>query len=84
MTGIPTGFGRDLCLEWKVNARGYYHKFGRWYQVPMSFPAALCDPNGYAYFQTEEDLRSCASISIGVRLHVKGSISKLPFYKKMC
>jgi hypothetical protein len=59
MTGIPTGFGRDLGKEWKIDARCYFHKFGRWYVVPHSFPAALCDPSGFAYFKSEKDLLDC-------------------------
>ena len=83
MSGVPTAYGRDLRKEWKLDARCYFHKFGRWYQVPLSFPAALCDPKGYALFSTEDDLKNCSGIKIGVRVHVKGSICELPFYKKM-
>lgn len=83
MTGKPTAFGRDLCEEWKVDARGYFDKNGKWYDVPLSFPAALCDPKGYALFENEEELKMCSAVKLGVRLHVKGGISKLPFYKQM-
>jgi hypothetical protein len=83
MTGIPTAFGKDKCKEWKIDGRCYFDKNGSWYVIPQSFPAALCDPNGYVYFKTENDLKNCTSVVMGVRLHVKGGISKLPFYRKM-
>jgi hypothetical protein len=51
--------------------------------VPMSFPAALCDPKGYLLFRTENDLKTCGAASLGVRLHIDGGISKLPGYKQM-
>lgn len=83
MTGIPSGFGRDLCKEWGVSARGYFDKNGSWYMWPGSYPAAFCDPNGYVLFSSEDELKKCAAIRRGIRVHVSGGISSLPNYKKM-
>ncbi len=83
MSGVPTAFGRDLAKEWNIGARCYFHKFGRWYHVPLSFPVAYCDPKGYVLFGTEKELNACSKIKIGVHLHVKGGVSALPSYKQM-
>jgi hypothetical protein len=89
-SGLPIT-GRDLCREWKVNARCYYHENGTIYDFPLSFPAALCDLSGYAYFETEKDLRTCAGVRVYRRgklsrsecIDVKGTVSGLPSYKRM-
>jgi hypothetical protein len=82
-TSGKAAFGRDLRREWKLDARCYFHIKGRGYNIPLSFPAALCDPKGYVFFKTEEDLKNCSAITLGARLSVKGGISRLPFYKRM-
>jgi hypothetical protein len=83
MASLRTGSGRELCKKWKVDARGYYHKDGTWYEVPLSFPAALWDPNGYAYFKTEADLANCNGVTIGAKVNMRHGISSLLSYKRV-
>ena len=88
--GKGSNSGRKLCQEWKVNARGYFRETEIFYEFPVGFPAALCDAKGYALFESEEDLRLCAAVTVYPRttrssscLVVKGAVSNLSFYKRM-
>jgi hypothetical protein len=83
MAGLKSNSGRKLCKQWGVNSRGYFDKNGSWYHIPISFPAALCDPKGYVNFPTEAEFKNCSELQIGIDLHVPGGISALNGYKKM-
>lgn len=82
MGGIKSNFGRTLCREWGIQARGYFDKNGKWYTPPISFPVALCDPKGYILFKTQKDLLDCGDVSVGQTIHIICGISKLPGYVK--
>jgi hypothetical protein len=62
--------GRQLQREWNIPAQHVlYHHKGEWFHLLERFPGALCDPDGYVLFDTEEDFRRCPQLKIGK--HVK-------------
>jgi hypothetical protein len=83
MSGLRSDSGKRLCQRWGVPAQGYFDKNGKWYHVPQSFPAALCDPRGYILFRAEKDLAGCAGLAVGKTIHVPSGISKLQGYRRM-
>jgi hypothetical protein len=67
--------GRQLQREWDIQAlHVLYHHEGTWYHLLERFPGALCDPNGYVLFQTEEDFRRNPSLKIGAHVRVPEGI----------
>jgi len=76
-----TNSGRRLNDEWQIGAaHALYHKDGTWFNVLERFPGALCDPNGYVVFRTEDQFLKCPNLRIGKRLTVPSGISQLPGY----
>lgn len=57
-----------------------YHKDGHFYEKLSEFPAALCDPDGYVIFKTEEEYLKNTNLNRGQKLNVLGGISNLPKY----
>jgi predicted HNH restriction endonuclease len=68
--------GATLSRRWKVTVRqALYSKTGNWYHHLTSFPGALFDPEGYLFFETEQDYRSCSSLNINKDIWVPHGIS---------
>jgi hypothetical protein len=84
MSGIKTNSGANLMKQWSIPAfQVRYHKDGTFYMPMDKFPAALCDPNGYILFKTEEEYENSSFIEIGSRVNVRQGISRIPGYKRM-
>lgn len=80
----PLARGDELILRWGINARqARFHRDGTFYERPTRFPAALCDPNGYVVFETEQEYRNCQHLILGRKLNVHGGISSIPGYQKV-
>lgn len=77
----PLAFGRELRRKWKIPARCYFDKEGTWYSIPIGYPVALCDQGGYALFKSQTDLKNSRAITVKIRIHVKGKVSRLPNYQ---
>lgn len=78
--------GKRLNVVWGIGARhALYRQDGKWFHKLVQFPGALCDPNGYVLFKTEEQFLSCPYLEINNCVHVKGNgtISGMPGYVKM-
>jgi hypothetical protein len=70
--------------EWNIGAiQSLYSKWGTWFHRLVSFPAALCDLNGFIRFETEDDYLRCAGLNIGKETNVRQGISRLPGYVRM-
>jgi hypothetical protein len=69
---------------WGVGAvQARYHHLGNWYDTLVRFPAALFDPHGYVYFNSEAEYRN-APMWIRKRIGVrKPGISGMPGYVRM-
>jgi len=75
--------GKKLKAAWSIPAmRVYFHQDGTFYEVPLNFPAALCDMNGYVLFSSYEDLKNTPGISIGEKVNVHGGVFALKGYAK--
>jgi hypothetical protein len=74
--------GKELRLRWGIPAaKAHFHRDGRFYQRPTSFPAALCDRYGYVVFKSDQELRDCAHLRVGgKRINVKGNLWEVPGY----
>ena len=76
-----SGSGLQLNKEWSIGAaQAYYHKGGTWFNLIDTYPAALCDQNGYVFFRNRQELMKHAAIKIGSNIWVHDGISKLPGY----
>ena len=76
--------GRELNQRWHLRARHVlYHKDGTWYHQLTAFPGALCDPNGYVLFRTEQDFRNCPQLRIDQDVNVRGHVSDIPGYVRV-
>src|SRR5258708_1375292 len=84
----PLAKGNELLSRRKIPARqARFHRDGTFFQRPTGFPVALNDLNGYALFETEDDLRHTPGVRVTLaKVHVlqqQGGISCLPNYKEV-
>lgn len=85
MGGIRTNSGANLNREWKVGANhALYRENGKFYMPLERFPGAYFDVYGYLLFNTEEEYQDCDYLMIGPRVNVKGGISAVPGYVRVC
>jgi len=55
----------ELNKQWKVGAKhALYIHDGHWYHCLKQFPGAFFDDNGYILFSTENEFKTCPSLSI--------------------
>ena len=81
MSGYKTNSGNNLKRQWGIPAvQVRYHKDGTWLMPLERFPGALCDPNGYIVFQTEQEYQSSRYLETGQRVNVPGGVSRVPGY----
>ena len=84
MVRVKTNYGKDLALQWKVNAvHALFDKNGTWYHHLRDFPGALFDPNGYVLFHAETEYKNSPYLQHGQDLHVIGGIYSMPTYKRV-
>ena len=75
--------GKKLRGAWSIPAmRVYFHQDGTFYEVPMQFPAALCDTHGYILFKNIEELKNSKSVSVSAKVNILDGISNLAGYIK--
>ena len=81
----PLTNGDELIKRWQLPVRqARFHRGGRFFMPPTRFPLALCDPDGYVSFPTEEAYKTNPKLSNdGPRLNVRGGISSLPGYTRV-
>ena len=76
--------GSQLIQKWEIPARqAHFHRDGTWYEQLTRFPAALCDPNGYVVFESDEEYTSCPQLKLGKQVNVTGGISSIPGYNRV-
>jgi hypothetical protein len=76
--------GPQLIRRWNIPVlQARFHRDGIWYEHLTGFPAALCDPDGYIVFETENEYRNCQRLNLGKQVNVPGGISSIPGYKKV-
>ena len=79
--------GRNLNEKWNIGAKHcLYHIDGHFYQRLEKFPGALCSPNGYVSFQTQQEYSTSPYLIIGEKVNVVselGSIEKFPEFVNM-
>ncbi|MCH7905873.1 MAG: hypothetical protein IIB26_00415 [Chloroflexi bacterium] len=74
--------GAQLAIEEGLSVRrAYYHHEGTWYQVPLEFPAALFDLQGFVIFETENAYRNTPGVDVGEKTNVRSGIASLPGYQ---
>lgn len=79
-----TNSGQRLKEEWEIPARHVlYHKDGNYYNHLHRFPGALCDPDGYVLFKTEQEYKKSPYLQHGQQLHVPNGISSMPGYVRV-
>lgn len=59
-----------------------YHWEGTFYENLNRFPGALCDPNGYVIFTTENDYYKCSHLRITKKTNVPYGIARIPGYQR--
>ena len=75
--------GKKLRGAWSIPAmRVYFHQDGDFYEVPIEFPAALCDMNGCILFKSREEMTVTRGVSVTSKVHIPDGISSLDGYKK--
>ena len=75
--------GKKLNKLWNIGARQcLYRQNGKWYHPLTKFPAALCDQEGYLFFENEFEYKSCLGLKITEKsIHIGGNgISDIPEY----
>ena len=73
--------GSTLSRRWNVSVRhALFSETGNWYHHLKKFPGALFDSKGYLLFETEEDYRTCGSLSIKQDIWVPHGIASAPGY----
>lgn len=79
----PSAYGSKLNALWKIGAKqARYYKHGNWFEHLTKFPGALCDPDGYVIFQTEQDYLTCSALTVtGKKLHALKGIKSIPSYR---
>ena len=81
---VRTGSGRDLNLEWEINAaQAFYHRDGTWFNRLEHFPGALCDPRGYVRFENENEYLNCPYLKVGMQTNVPAGIAQIPQYMRV-
>jgi hypothetical protein len=79
----PRLSGKKLKEKWNIPARQVlYHQDGTFYENLRQFPGALCDPNGYVLFSSEDEYNSSSYLHIGLKLNVPEGISRMPGYRR--
>ena len=59
-----------------------YHRDGTFYERLSRFPGALCDPQGWVQFDTEEEFERDQRIKIGEKVNVPHGIFSHPKYQR--
>jgi hypothetical protein len=78
---MPSPIGRRRNAEWGIGAtQAYYHRDGTWFNRLTDFPGALCDPNGYLRFETEDEYLNCPYLDVKVQTNAHQGISRIPGY----
>jgi len=84
MGGYRTNSGENLKKVWNIPAEQVrYHKDGTFFMPVDKFPAALCDPDGYILFKTQQEYEKSSFLEIGKRVNVRRGISSISGYVKM-
>jgi len=81
----PMATGYELIKRWGLPVRqARFHRDGHYYEHLTQFPAALCDPNGYVIFESEEEYRACPKLHLGQQVNVKQpGIEAIPSYQEV-
>lgn len=75
--------GASLNRKHRLGLRhSLYHKDGTFYEVLSSFPAGLCDQNGYIRYETLAEFLNDPRLRIGRKVNVSGSIVRHPRYRR--
>jgi hypothetical protein len=81
---MPGAVGNRLNDEWKIGAvQCFYSKDGTWFHRLVSFPGALCDPNGYVRFDNEQTYLNYPGVSVSKQTNVHAGIHTLQDYVRM-
>ena len=79
----PRLSGKKLKEKRNIPARQVlYHQDGTFYENLRQFPGALCDPNGYVLFSSEDEYNSSSYLHIGLKLNVPEGIYRIPGYRR--
>ena len=73
--------GRRLNAKHKLGAKhALYRRDGKWYHHLKQFPGALCDENGFVFFQSKDDYEGHPGLQHAQDLHVPNGIASFPGY----
>jgi len=73
--------GKRLIHAYGIPAkRAYFSRTSNVYEVPVIFPAALCDPNGYVLLPNPRLLKQCESLRMGGKIIIFGGLKCLQGY----
>ena len=71
--------GEGLRRRYKLPVRhALYHRDGTFYECLTRFPGALCDPQGWVHFDSEEEFERDPRIHIGRKVNVPHGIFRHP------
>lgn len=78
----PMARGKDLIEKWDLAVqRAQFHRDGTWFNLPVGYPVALCDPNGYVVFDDREHIEATYGVHAGnKRVNISDGISSLREY----
>jgi hypothetical protein len=75
--------GKSLIQKYSIPAkRAYFSKTSKIYEVPATFPVALCDLNGYVIFPNPSRLKEGGEFKMGFKLIVFGGLKSLTGYTR--
>ena len=75
--------GEGLRRRYRLPVRQcFYHRDGTFYQRLNAFPGALCDPQGYVEFDSEEEFARDSMLNIGKKVNVRNGIYRHPKYRR--
>lgn len=82
---IPrTNLGRHLKQVWNIPAQHVlYHHEGTWFHTLECFPGALCDPDGYVVFETEDEFLQCRALRIGKHVRAPDGLKGILGYTQV-
>jgi hypothetical protein len=75
--------GEGLRRQYNLPVRHcLYHRDGTFYERLARFPGALCDPQGWVQFDSEEEFERDPRIKIGRKVNVTHGVFRHPKYRK--
>jgi hypothetical protein len=81
---MPRPIGPELNDKWHIGAQqAFFSSRGTWFHRLERFPGALCDPNGFVRFETEQEYLGCPSVAVGKETNVRKGICRLAGYVQM-